>query len=167
MAKQGGRRGLFLLGAALHGDQRAQFFDELRPRAIVLQGMDEPLEFISGDRSRLGRARPRWQRKGETEQQQPEDAPHPPADANPCLAPPSPSPRSRGEGRQTKGLPGQTGSRSRISRATASALASPRRSSAAATRGRSAAGRFWLSLYLPSSRVTVMSSPMMPFSMTW
>ena len=41
---------------------------------------------------------------------------------------------------------------------------SSRASSAAMMRGRSAAGRFWLSLNLPSSRVTAISKPTMPFS---
>ena len=58
----------------------------------------------------------------------------------------------------------QSTERSRISRATPKASASPRASRAATIRGRSPAGRFWLSLYLPSSRSTAMSRPTMPFS---
>ena len=41
-------------------------------------------------------------------------------------------------------------------------VSSSRRSSAAMMRGRSAAGRFWLSLNLPSSRLTAISIPTMP-----
>jgi len=60
------RRGwLFRLGAALRGDQRAELLDEFCSRGIVLQRVDEPLEFIGRDRCglcrsrRLGRSRPR------------------------------------------------------------------------------------------------------------
>jgi len=72
--------------------------------------------------------------------------------------------RSHGTGAPKK-MQSQTGSRSRISRATAWDSGSVWDSSAAMTRGRSAAGRFWLSLCLPSSRVTAISNPMMPFNM--
>ena len=55
-------------------------------------------------------------------------------------------------------------SRSRISAATSRDVSSSRRSSAAMMRGRSPAGRFWLSLNLPSSRLTAISIPTMPRS---
>jgi hypothetical protein len=50
--------GLFLLSATLNGDKGAQVFDELCPRAIVLQGEDEPFDFIGRGRTRLRPTRP-------------------------------------------------------------------------------------------------------------
>src|SRR5262249_47429405 len=60
LAKERRARRLFGRGAALRGDKRAQLPDELSPRAVVLQRIDEPLELVDRDRCGL---RP-WCRRG-------------------------------------------------------------------------------------------------------
>jgi hypothetical protein len=50
---------LFLFHAALDGDQRTKLLNELCPSLVILERMDQPVEFVGRDRrrDRLRRAR--------------------------------------------------------------------------------------------------------------
>jgi len=55
LTKDHRRGGLFCCRTALHGNQRAEVRDKLRPCCVVLQGIDEPLELVDRDRRGLSR----------------------------------------------------------------------------------------------------------------